>query len=495
MKPTATGSLFSVVRVPGMRRWIGSGGTMNDALTKLSLVLTLPVMLVMAAACGTRPAAAPVTSPADPLPGQNANSTPEVEIIALTAAPSPIPSPTPIPTRTPVPTATPAPDPVVSSQARRVMEIGQPDTLEIMTSPDGRWRAELVRYDCVAILEDEVMAYELLRLVQLDGGSETLLVDQLQNCGGLGAAGLGIVYWSADSRYLYYTESAHGQPDGDATGWYRSLFRYDLVEEETISLRWGPLAPDGVTMAYPDPEEATLILWDLERGEIARIPSSLPAGAPGAAIYGIAWAPDGGSLVYIEAGNFRPPAVNSWLVRLDFDVFEREVIYQADDAEFCCVEWQALGQIQFLEDWQPMVLALPETEPRSETPGGLWCERPDDLAEKTVDLARLPGAPESFCIVWKDSSTKEITGYRVELSYDNGNELFEYIAGLHGNQWIVPFEYRPRLDESQEQFMRRRSLSVSVYALRSGRETLVGGMGRDVDNYEFQLLPTATSSP
>lgn len=378
--------------------------------------------------------------------------------------------------------------------ASAVMAATSPMVIESHLSPDGQWRAEVISYDCVDVGGVDKNAYELLRLVQIDGGVETLVADQLQYCGGIGAYGLGFVYWSPNSRYLYYTESAYGVPDGGGMAWYRSLSRFDLLSGETNDLRWGPLAPDGVTMAYPDPWELALYLWDLDRGEIARIPSSLPAGSTDAAIFGITWSPDGKSLVYIEAENADGPTGKSWLVKLDLATFDRKVIYQFDSGMLCCVEGQIPGQIQIRIDSETQLLNLPQIEHGTLMPSSLWCERPDDLVEIKVAITRLPGAPQSFCIVWLDS-IKEVTSFRVELKYKTGNELFQYIAGPQGTQWIVPFEYQPRLEESQEQFMRRHSYSVYVYALRQEGQVLVGATATEVDNPDFLLLPTATSVP
>jgi hypothetical protein len=403
-------------------------------------------------------------------------------------------TPTRRPTRTPTPTSGPLPDPVGTASARHIVEIGQPKIIERSASPDGEWQVELRRYDCVRIQGEQEQAYELLYLVNLRTGTDVILADQLRYCEGLGPYGLGITYWSMEGRYLYYTKSAHGQPDGGSTIWYRSLTRYDLLQEESIDLRWGPLAPDGVTMAFPDLEKQDLILWDLDWGEVARIPSTLPSGVPGAAIHGIAWSPDGNSLVYIESGNFNPPETNSWLMQLDLTTFEIKVLHEAENSEFCCTEWVSQGGIKFLSNWEDQTLIVPDIEPVTLSRENLWCDRSEDLAEKTADITNLPGSGPFSCIVWADNfNFQNLTGYRVELEYSNSGELYEYRAGKHGTQWILPFEYRARLNESQEQYMRRNSINVTVYAIRSdGRESMIGGMGLTVTDHNFLSLPTAT---
>ncbi len=400
----------------------------------------------------------------------------------------------PSPTVTQTTTPTPEWIAIYKELASAVMTATPPVVADSHLSPDGKWRAEVVQYDCVDVGEVDKNTYEMLRLTRIAGGMEITVVDQLQYCGGLGAAGLGFVYWSANSHYLYYTESAYGVPDGAGMAWYHSLFRYDVQSGETIDLRWGPLAPDGMTMAYPDPWELALYLRDLDKGEIARIPSSLPGGSTDAAVFGIAWSPDGKSLIYIEAENADAPRGKSQLVQIDLATFDRKVIYQTENVMLCCVEWKIPGQIRFRINSETQPLDLPQVEPGILKPSSLWCKRPDDLAETKVAISHLPDAPQSFCIVWLES-TNEVTGYRIELKYESGDEVFQYIAGPYGTQWIVPFEDQPRLEESQEQFMRRHSYSVYVYALRPEGEVLVGATGVEVDNPDFQLLPTATIMP
>lgn len=371
-----------------------------------------------------------------------------------------------------------------------------PEIIESHLSPDGKSRAEIVRYDCVNKGEVEQVAYELLRLAHLADGVETTVADQLQYCGGLGAYGLGFVYWSSDGRYLYYTDTAQGIPDGHGLGWYRSLFRYDLLNGETIALRWGPMAPDGITMAYADPRELALYIWDMDKGEAARIPSFFTAGSYGPAIYGLAWSPDGKSLVYAETNNaYESTDTKSWIVFLNLATFDRQVIYQSDNGTLYCCQWQASGQIQFqLDDQAFQYLDVPQVAPGTEKPTSLWCKRPDDLQATKVAISSLPGAPQSFCIVWAESATLA-SGYRVELKYDGSGDVFGYSAGPYGTQWIVPLEYQPRLDESQEQFIRRHSYSVNVYELSAQGKTLLGTTSVEIDNPDFLSLPTETITP
>jgi hypothetical protein len=80
----------------------------------------------------------------------------------------------------------------------------------------------------------------------------------------------------------------------------------------------------------------------------------------------------------------------------------------------------------------------------------------------------------SFCIVWKDDFSDEHK-FRIVLSYPRGKEQFTYEAGKNVSQLFVPAADAPRLSESPELCHRRKELTVEVYAVRPGTETLVGG--------------------
>ncbi len=229
-----------------------------------------------------------------------------------------------------------------------------PVVVETNSSPDNKWKVELVRYDCVDVGAGDGVtnAYEQLFLIDLATEKKTMVADQFTYCEGIGAYGLKFVSWSADSRYLYYTEAAYGVPDGGGYGWYRPLSRYDLQSGETIALAWGPLTPDGVTMAYPDYQGQALYLWDMDRGEIARIPSSLSPSSPLPKIYGIAWAADGKSLVFVEA-ECADCSGKASIVFLDVASLNRQVIYQVDSGMLFCCTWTSDRQIQFQVNDEP----------------------------------------------------------------------------------------------------------------------------------------------
>lgn len=122
------------------------------------------------------------------------------------------------------------------------------------------------------------------------------------------------------------------------------------------------------------------------------------------------------------------------------------------------------------------------------------CPRPDDLAEKEVDVSGEP-----FCIVWIDPFADE-TGFQVILEYFQGDqptERFVYEVAPNITELIVPDADTPRLGESVEQCMRRHSWGIRIVALRQQIEWPFAGMGMNVEcgSFDSTPLPTATASP
>jgi hypothetical protein len=121
------------------------------------------------------------------------------------------------------------------------------------------------------------------------------------------------------------------------------------------------------------------------------------------------------------------------------------------------------------------------------------CIRPSGLAESRVDTSQTETDVRDFCIVWVDDYDNE-TGFRIVLKYGNG-DIFVYEVPANTSQLIVPKEGAPRLGESLEQYLRRSSWQITVYAVGPDFLGTVGGMGIEVDNHGIYLLPTATPSP
>ena len=196
----------------------------------------------------------------------------------------------------------------------------------------------MARWECAQIGGEE-LAYEELRLVLIQDGAEQILATQLQNCGGLGAFGLGVVSWASDSRTLYYTQAREGVPDGLCWYWYPELFALAIESGQKTQLRQGPLSPDGSILAFW--EDNDLVLWSLDRGEIARRPAAFPDLRPGP----IAWAPDGQALAYIQNRSDCHPFGTSILVRLDLAANQETVLLQSETPSFTGVDWKTPNRL------------------------------------------------------------------------------------------------------------------------------------------------------
>lgn len=176
------------------------------------------------------------------------------------------PTDTTTPTETPLPSATPNP-------IATIVALQSPIVHSTFNSPNGQWRVDLLRYECIKLSPDSTdeMTLEQLRLVHLADGTEKVLASQSLYCVGLGAFGFGGHAWSPNSRYFYFTDARESMPDGGAMCyWYRSLLRVEAESGAIESLLPGVLSPDNTLIAMADRDE--LVLWDLDDGEIARVP-------------------------------------------------------------------------------------------------------------------------------------------------------------------------------------------------------------------------------
>jgi WD40-like Beta Propeller Repeat len=222
-----------------------------------------------------------------------------------------------------------------------VMTSTPPKTIETYPSPDGQYVVEVIRFDCIQIGSDNANAYEQLKLVRVKDGSEKVVMDQLQYCGGVGSYGLGGLFWSPDGRYFYFTGSKYGVPDGGLCEIFvRSMFRIDPgagILEYTPG--WGKITADHKTMIIPS--EGEFVLWDLDAGEVGRIPYKIPD----AYLTNYELAPDKESLVYIQTENCVDPHSKSYLVKLDLATLEQDLLLEADNPPLSGVSWENPDQL------------------------------------------------------------------------------------------------------------------------------------------------------
>lgn len=244
-------------------------------------------------------------------------------------------------------TATPS---ATSYLVATVLAASPAEIKESSNSPDGRWQAEVIRYECVLTSEDQETAYEVLRLGDRNTGKEQDIAEQIQNCGGVGAAGLGQISWSQNSRFLYFSTAAEGVPDGFCGNWQRPLTAYNMTNGEVFNLAQGPLAPNQQVMAFwqinLERKEAYIVIWDLENGEISRFPAVEPAWYDGP----IVWSPNGTMLAYIETQDYCVPWGETVIALIDIARGKETILVKSEDPSFVGLQWIQPESISILDD-------------------------------------------------------------------------------------------------------------------------------------------------
>jgi len=245
----------------------------------------------------------------------------------------------------PVALATPLPTP---AEAAAVIFAVRPETQTEHLSPDGRWRAVVYTYPCTQV-DDVPVAYDELRLISVDSGSDPLIAHQLQYCEGLGAIGLGGLFWSANSRYFYYTDARQGVPDGGCAPYTRPTFRLDVATLATQPLGSGPRSPDGTRLAAW--QDGELVIWDLETGAAEHVSPLDSANVQGA----IAWSPDGQSLAYLQTENPCPPSGRAIITRIDLPGLEQSVVLDTAELDqqprfYLGLAWDAADMLRIVAE-------------------------------------------------------------------------------------------------------------------------------------------------
>lgn len=239
---------------------------------------------------------------------------------------------------------------VTSTAIVEAIVAGQrPNVYETYSSPDMNWQAKVVIYDCIKIDQSpgaDTNAYEQLTLTNVSGGEERPIDSQLQNCGGLGAAGLEVLLWSSNSRYLYYTDSRAGVPDGCGY-WQKPLLRVDVQTLEREELGGGVFSPDGLKLATGQGEE--LVIWDVNKGsEMGRIfPYALNTETGTGPII---WSPDSRALIYIQTASYCPLSGGSAIVRVDLSTLEQTILLESETPTFGAATWNMITELNLIDE-------------------------------------------------------------------------------------------------------------------------------------------------
>lgn len=303
-------------------------------MKKLTVCLSF-LLLVLVAGCSLVPT---LTETPTSLPSTTQAPTATATLAAPTATLAPAnPTATPTVVFKETPATTPA-------AAAKVVSLEQPTILTSELSPDGEWRADLLAYDCVDIGSVDKVAYDQLNLVHL-ADMETVIADfQLQSCDGIGAHGLGGLFWSPNSHYYYYTSARLGRPDGCGY-WQPPTYRFDVTSQMKEYIGSGPLSPDKNKLATW--QHRNLVVWDVNGGELLRIPglADVEEGP-------IAWGFESQTLVYLQFDSYCPVSGMSYVGYIDLSTGENTILLESEDPTFGDVRWVDIDKFVLVDGKQ-----------------------------------------------------------------------------------------------------------------------------------------------
>jgi hypothetical protein len=175
---------------------------------------------------------------------------------------------------------------------RIVTAVQEADLVESHPSPNEAWLAEIYGYDCVEVAPGQEFSYQELRVVRAGEVGVDVVDSQLIACGGVGAYGLGGLFWSPDSRFFYYTDAAVGVPDGCGF-WTPPYWRLDTADLQVERLGEGSLSPDGASIAAW--QDGRLGVWPIDDEAIGvlEIPTTFGIAGP------LAWKPDSEQVAFV----------------------------------------------------------------------------------------------------------------------------------------------------------------------------------------------------
>jgi len=316
--------------------------TLNLKILRITQWIWLPLLVVTACA---RPTFPPPTA------------SPSTQAMTSTG--------TPLPTLTPHPTATlprsyypPTPDATQRAIVETLKKTVDPELAALSTSPDGRWRVVRLTYPCKAVGDNPLKenAYEILQAIRTVDSLVFPIDEQYQNCGGVGAYGLGEIRWSTNSRYYYYTDARVGVPDGGGLGWMPTLFRYDTVTHQVETIGPAVLSPDGNEIAAAEVwvneqwwfSPRALVIWDINGLELTRFETRFGEDTVWGKLHA-AWSPTEPALVYIEMECLQRVKCKSWLYFVNRTSGQRELLLQEWTPAIEAVGWESPGQLHLTD--------------------------------------------------------------------------------------------------------------------------------------------------
>lgn len=254
-----------------------------------------------------------------------------------TSVPTATTTPTPSPTATPTQLPSPTTDAATGLLANHPLRI-----LSVIVAPDELRRAEVLTTGCIEAGESAVdPVFELIRIVDLHGQTETQLDARLWECRESVPWGFDGRVWSPSGRYFYYSTERQGQAKtcGPTSPF---IVRVDTSDWTQTFLGEATFAPDGATLAVW--RDGTLLIQTIEGEEIAALPPVVPFAESSPPV----WSPDGASLIYLQAHSFCDAGLSA-VVQVDTMTAESRVLLETNGAPYVAVTWDEAGQLR-LED-------------------------------------------------------------------------------------------------------------------------------------------------
>lgn len=259
-----------------------------------------------------------------------------------------LPSPTPTlaqPTPTSTPTQTPQPSPSPTAI------ILPPAETWSAQSPDGQWMAQGMMTAPFPAADGSEQYQTRLEVVNTAGTVTWTLADQTLNYG-LGYTTPRPFHWSADGRYLYFTNIA--VPDGCSLFHNGSdLYRADLSTGQVTEIVppwvwWLSLSPDEQTVAYIrwNGEALELTLRELTSGEERGMILEGKYTQAGSLV----WSPDGQAVMLTLAANPCDPA--HWtqaIARVDVTTLSPTILIRDDKRLFATTEWPEVDTVELTD--------------------------------------------------------------------------------------------------------------------------------------------------
>ncbi|MFN8454274.1 MAG: hypothetical protein U0401_06285 [Anaerolineae bacterium] len=263
-----------------------------------------------------------------------------------TASSTATPSPTLAPP-TPIVTPTPTPQP---SQTPTATTLPPADTWS-SPSPNGQWTAQGMLTAPFPATDGSEQYQTRLEVVNTTGTVKWTLADQTLNYG-LGYTTPRPFHWSADGRYLYFTNLAVS--DGCSLFHNGSdLYRADLSTGQVTEIVppgvwWVSLSPDEQTAAYiPWNGEALLLtILNLATGNYREMTFEGKYTQAG----NIIWSPEGQALMLTLATN--PCDSANWtqsIARVDVATLSSTILIRDDKRLFVTTEWPEAGTVELTD--------------------------------------------------------------------------------------------------------------------------------------------------